>query len=305
MPRFGFFIQDVLPWPSDGDGDRHPGESLGCELALRHNKQGQGEVCIKSMVAGRPAALSGKVAIGDTIAEINGTSPLDDSTGSVQSLVKLTAGEKGTPLWLKIKGKGQEHVALLRQDPLALKPAPVSGEQGGLGFSFRDSKTKEGVDVTVKEIKAGGALWLAAQGGSAPIVVGDIITHVDGKPVTGKTAQFKGNPFSRILLAGRRGEDGAAFECDVVRMVTLPANSIAQVEAYAVAVACLPPAPPSDRVNGNAEIQMMAAPLINGLDIKAAAKVRRAPLEITVAMMLYCPRVRLYFPWCVYCITLT
>jgi hypothetical protein len=287
MPKFGFFIQDVLPWQSDDGSDKHPGESIGCELALRRTKQGDGEVYIKAMVAGGPAALSGKLAIGDAIAEINGTDPLDDSSGSVQSLGKLTGGEKGTPVWLKIKGKGNEHVALLRQGQLALKPAPASGTTAGLGFTFQDSKTKEGVDVKVTEIKAAGAFWLASQGGDAPIVVGDIITHVDGKPATGQATQFKGSPFSRILLAGRRGEDGVAFECNIVRMITLPANSIAQVEEYSVAVACLPPAPPSDRVNGNAEIQMMAAPLINGIDVKAAAKVRGAPLERTVAMIYH------------------
>jgi C-terminal processing protease CtpA/Prc len=270
MPKFGFYFQDVLPKWGDA-GKKQPGEDVGCELALRRSHEGDPEVFVKSITPGGPAALCGRLAVGDSIAEINGADPLSDDSGSGTSLAKLVEGEIGQPIWLKIKGAGT-HVALVRQDPLALSPKPKDGQPGGLGISFKEQAAASGgVEVVISAIKDGGALWLAGLCCEAPVCEGDIITHVDGVPTTGSSSDFTGSPFSRICLSGRRGQD--ALECHVVRMVTLPAKSLDRVKEYRIAAECIPPAPPSDRVNGNSETQLMAAPLINGLDVKSAAQV--------------------------------
>ena len=57
MPKFGFYMQDLIPWGQDTHG-RYPGEQVGCELALRRRGDGESEVYIKDMVRGGPAALT-------------------------------------------------------------------------------------------------------------------------------------------------------------------------------------------------------------------------------------------------------
>ena len=144
------------PWGGSRQ-KKHAGEGIGCELALRHLKNGDQEVYVKDMTAGGPGALSGQLAIGDAIEQINGTDPLDASSGVAKSLVKLVEGETGTPVWLRIKGAVRnKHVVLSQRAPLCLKPAPASSTAGGLGFTFQEQRTAEGgVEVVVIEIKAG------------------------------------------------------------------------------------------------------------------------------------------------------
>jgi hypothetical protein len=149
-----------------------------------------------------------------------------------------------------------------------------------LGFAFKDQPAQDsGVESLVTEIKKGGALWLAAMQGREAAHANDVITHVDGKEVTGDPALFTGKQFSRVCLAGRRGgANGGAetlFECSVVRAALLPARSLEKVETYVNEVACLPPAPPISRVNANSNSHM-TAPLIHGHDIKEAALVHLA-----------------------------
>jgi hypothetical protein len=261
------------PWGGSRE-KKHAGEEIGCELALRHLKNGDQEVYVKDMTAGGPGALSGQLAIGDAIDQINGTDPLDASSGVAKSLVKLVEGETGTPVWLRIKGV-RKHVVLIQRAPLCLKPAPSSSTTGGLGFTFQEQRTAEGgVEVVVIEIKAGGAIWLAGRCDDEVIFVGDVITHVDGKRTTGNAVQFKGAQFSRVCLAGRRGRDASRFEIKIVRIATLPTCSLETVSAYRASVACCPPAPPSDRVNANAATdKCLDALTINGMDIKTAAKI--------------------------------
>ena len=259
-----------MPWGKSA-GATHAGEDIGCELALRHSKDGTAEVYIKSIAAGGPAALTGQLAVGDVIAEINGLDPFDESSGAVKSLHKLLEGDMGAPVWLKTRGDSRPHVTLIRQEPLSLS---ASKGLAGLGFSFKGEKTVDSssVEIFVTEVKPGGAFWLQAQSGGTPVVVGDVITHVDGVATDGGSAVFKGAPFTRLTLMGRKA-DGEAFECTIVRMHPLPEKLLSKVEEYKKAVECIPPAPPIDRVNANSEIQTMAAPLIYGLNIKAAAKV--------------------------------
>ena len=261
------------PWGGSRE-KKHAGEEIGCELALRHLKHGDQEVYVKDMTAGGPGALSGQLAIGDAIDQINGTDPLDASSGVAKSLVKLVEGETGTPVWLRIKGV-RKHVVLIQRAPLCLKPAPASSAAGGLGFTFQEQRTAEGgVEVVVIEIKAGGAIWLAGQYDEEVIFVGDVITHVDGKKTTGNAVQFKGAQFSRVCLAGRRGRDASRFEITIVRIATLPEQSLEMVSAYRASLSTFPPAPPSDRVNANAATDECLDTLtINGIDIKTAAKI--------------------------------
>jgi hypothetical protein len=260
------------PWGGSRE-KKHAGEGIGCELALRHLKNGDQEVYVKDMTAGGPGALSGQLAIGDAIEQINGTDPLDASSGVAKSLVKLVVqGETGTPVWLRIKGV-RKHVVLIQRAPLCLKPAPASST-AGLGFTFQEQRTAEGVEVVVIEIKEGGAIWLAGRCDEEVIFVGDVITHVDGKRTTGNAAQFKGAQFSRVCLAGRRGRDASCFEIKIVRIATLPTHSLEMVSAYRASVACCPPAPPSDRVNASAATdECLDALTINGITIKTAAKI--------------------------------
>lgn len=261
-------MQDILPaWKS---GKTHAGEELGCALGLRRNEDGESEVYVKKITPGGPAALSGQLAVGDAIEEINGANPL--ALESDFSLAELVEGEIGEPIWLKIKGE-HAHIPLIRHELIA----ETSQSQGVLGFSFTDQLADGTVlESRVTEIKPGGALWIDAKcGGRAGVEVGDILTHCDGRQVNGDPALFMGTPFKRVCLRGRRGRDGTAFECNVIRTVAMPAKSMVDVENYLNAVACLPPAPPISRVNGggNAGTEALTAPLITGLDIKTAAQI--------------------------------
>lgn len=181
--------------------------------------------------------------------------------------------QMGSPVWLK--RKACRHITLVRQKPLGGR-REVASARAGLGFTFKDQQAADGagVEARVTEVKSGGALWLHGKIADSPVRVGDVITHVDGKQrTTGDTEMFKGAPFSRVCLAGRRGEGGEAFECEIVRMELLPKLELDKIDEYKKAVQCHPPIPPASRINANSENQLMAAPLIHGLDIKAAARV--------------------------------
>ena len=174
-----------------------------------------------------------------------------------------------SPVWLKRKG-ASTHVILIRQEPLGGRRGGGSAACVGLGFNFKDRPAADGagVEVLVTGVQRGGAMWLLGR-----CAAGDVITHVDGKRTTGDTAMFIGAPFSRVRLAGRRGESGVGFACDVVRMEPLPEKELERVEEFKKEVLSHPPLPPANRINANSENQFMAAPLINGLDIKVAARV--------------------------------
>jgi len=297
MPKFGFYMQDALRW-AEPDDKTHPGHDIGCHLALRKSAGGDSEVYIKKIVPGGPVALSAALATGDVIAEIDGINPLEAKDGS-QTLHTLLEGELGTAVWLKVRGA--HHVPLIRSK--ALKVKPQGSSHAGLGFSYRELLTVDpdgGVLVTA--VHPGGALWLHGQiyRDSVSLRSGDIITHVDGKPV-GADSAFKGEPFSRVRIAGKRADSGSGFEIDVIRAETLANRWLQQVEDYRKAVECIPPAPPSDRVNANSGIQIMSAPLINGLDINTAARVccalcstRKTAVRLCFAVLLgACQLVRL------------
>jgi C-terminal processing protease CtpA/Prc len=205
MPKFGFYVQDLLSsWRGKSDEKTHPGQDIGCQLALRKSAKGETEVFIKKIVPGGSAALSAAFATGDVIAEINGINPLAKDDSSMQSLRTLLDGELGTPVWLKRKVHGCAHVPLIRRKPLSLK----STELAGLGFSFKKQAVEMDGGVLITAVHPGGALWLHGQFCSdAPLRRGDLITHIDGKRARGDSP-FKGDPFSRVRLAGQRAEDG-------------------------------------------------------------------------------------------------
>jgi hypothetical protein len=271
MPRFGFYLQDMVPrqWWNAAAETTQPGEDVGCELAVRHTEGGEPEVFVRSIAPAGPAALSGRLAVGDAISEINGEIPLGEDSGRA-SLAKLMEGEQGEPIWLKVKG-ADTHVVLIRQEPLTPSPTPSAAvAKGELGFSFKEQPAEGGVEVVISEIKEGGALWLAGLCSEAPVSEGDVFVHMDGTQLTSSSTMSAGAPFSRVSLSGRT-RDGAAFEIAIVRAPALPAKVLDKVRQYKIAVACVPPAPPSDRVNGNSAPQ--AAPLVNGLHVKDAAQV--------------------------------
>ena len=42
MPKFGFYVQDVLSsWRGKSDDKTHPGQDIGCQLALRNSAEGK------------------------------------------------------------------------------------------------------------------------------------------------------------------------------------------------------------------------------------------------------------------------
>ena len=69
MPKFGFYVQDLVPWGSSG-GKAHTGDDSGCELAIRQEGRKQGkEVYMKSLVAGGLRVASA----GASAADANGS----------------------------------------------------------------------------------------------------------------------------------------------------------------------------------------------------------------------------------------
>ena len=81
MPRFGFFLQDVL-WQREREP--RPGEAFGCHLQQRTVGGGE-ELYIAEIYRGSPAALSGLLAVGDVVDRLNGSDPLGENAPPLSS----------------------------------------------------------------------------------------------------------------------------------------------------------------------------------------------------------------------------
>ena len=203
-----------------------------------------GVVLISSVRPGGPAALSGKVAVGDVIVKVDGT-----PVACLQDAADLLVGPAGSLVLLSLLWRGRTAtVALVRQHTLVLpareaaapvssghvgagggsEPEAVSGregtEAGGSEGAGRDGEGGYcGVDIgaevdfvkgvpTLLSLNAGGAA-ASSQG----LQEGDEILEIDGEdPValphgTGTLdvlrlrAALKGPPWSRVMLKVARG----------------------------------------------------------------------------------------------------
>ena len=255
MPRFGFFVQD---WLRSDEPGRRKGEEFGCRLEILNDAVHGHELVVTELYDGGPAALSSSLAVGDRIVEINGVNPFDEGAPSLSE--QLRADDKGpTTLWLRLKGRGNvsllsdeqsrevadtiqrrkgHHLKLYDADiGITCRAQVCDAGSSSVGAENADADAAATYSLVVTGITPGGAAWLQALATNSPpqkvMQIGDVITHVDGAPVSEHVRTFKGAEFSRTRLEGTSA-DGTPFVLDLVRSHAIPQDKAlsAEIEAF-------------------------------------------------------------------------
>ena len=125
-----------------------------------------GVVFVSSIRPGGSAALSGRVAVGDVILQVN-----DREVASLEDAAELLVGPAGSLVTLQLLWRGQTaRVALVRQHTLV-----VAAGDGGQGDIGADIDLRMGL-LTLIGLEEGGAA-AASQG----LLEGDVLVALDGK----------------------------------------------------------------------------------------------------------------------------
>lgn len=237
-------------------GVRHGDEgSLQCGVGCRLSSNPlTGEVYVAQMDAAGPAALSGKVALGDVVLSVDAVA-VSDPADAAERLLGAAATVVGVVLacGAQTAPPTTERVALLRQPP--------AGPGSGAGGAASGGKADCGVDlalrggeVVVEAIRAGGA---AAGSG---LLAGDEVLAVDGAVLAPPLSRAEALDEARAMLRGpagsravvrvaRRGwgggeagratgaEGAAGAEVAVVRAADLGDDALSARLAYQMALA--------------------------------------------------------------------
>ena len=125
-----------------------------------------GVVFVSSIRPGGSAALSGRVAVGDVILQVN-----DREVASLEDAAELLVGPAGSLVTLQLLWRGQTaRVALVRQHTLV-----VAAGDGGQGDIGADIDLRMGL-LTLNGLEEGGAA-AASQG----LLEGDVLVALDGE----------------------------------------------------------------------------------------------------------------------------
>jgi hypothetical protein len=192
--------------PDGGGGEGMAG--IGCSLA--HDVV-TGHVYVAGMRAGGPAALCGRMAVGDVLREVEGVAMVDMEAAAAQLV-----GAVGTCVWVGLEYAGRrQRVLMVRQPAAGAGAERLEGEAGiGLQLGWVHGS------IAVAAVVEGGA---AACGGY--VREGDEILAVDGRRVGPGTDPrvvadwLRGPPGSRVVLEMRRraGAGDEAFTAELIR----------------------------------------------------------------------------------------
>lgn len=197
-----------------------------CGIGCRVVQHGS-EVAVQRIYPNGAIHASGKIAVGDTLVEIDGEKVEDVSTAK-----NLLAGDCGSLITLKIRRGGVaggdiESVLMLREDG---QDIDGFGEEDVLGIAAALHLVRVGVHVD--QIIPGGPAWC-----SGVISKGSIITAIDGVNVVGGnlhpseiTAMIRGAVGTRVSLEIK--SDGAASRSSTVDLVRLWTLQPEDVRSY-------------------------------------------------------------------------
>ena len=275
--------------------------AFGFRLEAQKFDHDQRKLYVAEIYSGGPAALSSYLAVNDIIDEINGLDPQSetapalskllqaDSNGTTplwlrvqgrENIVCLLNHENTAALAKAISSKmpqdrkpneadiGIITVAAVSQtdtwewEMLVRKNSPNVGEEGRPGAT---PPTSDSEQLVVQKIIPGGSAWLHSQlTVKLPhkvLEVGDVITHVDGMPVSNNKRIFMGAEYSWIKLSGRSGTDDSPFEIELVRTFPLPnvGTIIQDVQAHRNMLATQPPTHASGRINQRSKLYSHSA----------------------------------------------
>jgi len=189
-----------------------------------------GAIVVRSLQLGGPAALSGRIAVGDILVSVGGQAV----GGDRDKAGSLSSGESGTNVQLTIQddAKVQSTVTLVRQDLIVQAPASPPTE-AGIGVKI---ERQQGDTVVV--------LTLVPTGGASDVggllKQGDVLVSVDGKDVSGMACKsiaplMAGAPGTRVRLGVKRGAE--TLNVAVIRNPAIDSAARPKLAAYKAAVA--------------------------------------------------------------------
>ena len=122
-----------------------------------------------------PGLCSGKIAIGDVVVNIGGKDVGDDHRLASSAL----EGDVGSSIQLTLRDSSgtSRTITLIRQASVIASPSILPTEAG---FGIRIERENGSKDAIVKRIAEGSAAVIGGE-----LHEGDIVTHIDGKSVTG------------------------------------------------------------------------------------------------------------------------
>ena len=227
-----------------------PTSGVKCGIGCTINVNERGELVIKKVIPGGPAALSCEIGLDDVLVRVDGVSVEGDTTDDV---ARRIVGPSGFPISITVRHRNrlggmpetvESTVVLLRQQTVTI-PERLAEGLFGLGVEMQLQPNGERRIVNVKQ---GGTAQL-----SGKVKVGDHVIQIDGRDVRGPlsnaelSALLTGPPFSRVTLLVRRGGVEPPGAGHVVRSVVLIGEFLMKHDAYKDSLkhAILQPQPPS------------------------------------------------------------
>ena len=199
------------------------------QLGLALAAQG-GAIVVRSVQLGGPAALSGRIAVGDIIVSVGGQAV----GGDRDKAGSLSSGESGTNVQLIIQDDAKVHstVTLVRQDLIVQAPASPPMEAG---IGVKIERQQGDTVVVLTAMPTGGA---SDVGGL--IKLGDVLMSVDGKDVSGMACKviaplMSGAPGTRVRLGVKRGTE--TLDVAVIRNPAIDSAALPKLAAYKAAAA--------------------------------------------------------------------
>ena len=173
---------------------RDPGQGAGVGMIFQQTKL-TGKMIVSGLAPGGPAALSGRVSLGDVIHAIDGVPVAGRSISEVVAMIK---GPEGSRVAIALQDyESNVRRVVLRREPAAGREA-APGEAVGVGVAIQASRST-GAIVVVGVAPGGSA---ARSGAVAP---GDIVHAIDGAAVQGLpipevVARIKGPAATEIVM---------------------------------------------------------------------------------------------------------
>eukprot|EP00281_Chroomonas_sp_CCMP1168_P031371 CAMPEP_0206245122 /NCGR_PEP_ID=MMETSP0047_2-20121206/18526_1 /ASSEMBLY_ACC=CAM_ASM_000192 /TAXON_ID=195065 /ORGANISM="Chroomonas mesostigmatica_cf, Strain CCMP1168" /LENGTH=564 /DNA_ID=CAMNT_0053670395 /DNA_START=122 /DNA_END=1814 /DNA_ORIENTATION=+ len=207
-------------------------------IGLSLNTNDKGELCVRKVIPGGPAAFSCQIAVGDSLMMVDGVDVVGETT---EEVARRIVGPEGEAITLTFRSKrtavsGQSvrmdnDVSLIRQFPVTI-PEKLVKAQLGLGVELKQT---DGDFLKVHSMLDGGGAAL-----SGKLLVGDVIQAIDGRDLskvpsgTDKPLLLLGPPYSRVSLLVDR--DGKIMPMDLVRTVPLIGEYLMKHSAYMTAL---------------------------------------------------------------------
>mmetsp|Transcript_31235 Transcript_31235/g.48943 ORF Transcript_31235/g.48943 Transcript_31235/m.48943 type:complete len:496 (-) Transcript_31235:187-1674(-) len=222
---------------------------IGCNI----NLDDRGQLHIRKVIPGGPAAFSCQLAVEDILVSVDGVSVRGETP---EEVARRIVGPEGFPITVHVlarsglRGEGvvEQTVTMLRQGVVHMPDRLSEGNALGLGIEL--GRTPAGL-LQVRRLQSEGAAALTGK-----LSVGDVLLQIDGSEVQNipqnvdVSTLLCGPAYSRVSLIV--SSNGVQRTLHMVRTVPLLGEYLMKYNTYQNALqhAIIQPSPPS-RSNGN------------------------------------------------------